>query len=139
GECVAPFEVIPESAECFYVSSQWLTWDSARAKCQSLGGDLAVPRDVKALGAYVETFLPQGNTWFYVGGNNREDPQRRLLWINGKPVTGPWFGGKTTPNTTAPESCLLMYILATKLGELQWGTCVGNHHYSYICQIASKR
>ncbi|XP_063608909.1 macrophage mannose receptor 1-like [Penaeus indicus] len=99
--CPKPF--IRIGMECFYLSTTALSWNEARRQCQQMGGDLAVPSDVKALDTYVFANTKGPGVW--IGGT---DQYNEGVWnyINGDPIKAQDWSKSQPDNYGGREDCL---------------------------------
>ncbi|XP_063875395.1 lithostathine-1-alpha-like [Scylla paramamosain] len=99
-DCPYPFKHVVD--ECYYLSSNTLTWHNARHSCQGMGGELAMPAFLYALRNFVaaERGSPR-SVW--VGANSHNGAWK---WLNGLPVDDAEWGRKQPNNRRAGEQCL---------------------------------
>ncbi|XP_045111088.1 C-type lectin domain family 17, member A-like [Portunus trituberculatus] len=99
-DCPYPFKQVLD--ECYYLSSNTLTWHNARHSCQGMGGELAMPIYLYALRNFVAGERgPPRSVW--VGANNHNGGWR---WLNGLPVDDAEWGKKQPNNRRPTDQCL---------------------------------
>ncbi|XP_069983622.1 C-type lectin 1-like [Penaeus vannamei] len=120
-KCIPPFDT-SSGLGCFYFSAQAVDFDTARATCHSLCGDLAVPDDALAFFNWVQATRTESNIW--VGTRARE-------WIDGRPISvNEWAPG--IPNGD-PLECARMLMQGT--GEYRIDDKVCTNTYPFMCEI----
>ncbi|XP_037788496.1 C-type lectin domain family 4 member E-like [Penaeus monodon] len=89
GLCPEPFESVQN--KCYYFELEVSrTWDNCRARCQSLGGDLAILNTCEEFSLLVKHIhisqleIPDAFS-FFVGGTDRGD-EGVWYWVDGSPV-----------------------------------------------------
>ncbi|KAK8744663.1 hypothetical protein OTU49_000554, partial [Cherax quadricarinatus] len=103
GECPEPFTAVV--GECFYLSPNTLSWHSARHTCRGMGGDLATPKHLYALKAFLTNERGPKAAW--IGGMDL-GLDGGWKWINGAVIdSADW--GHNQPNSVRPtEQCLAL-------------------------------
>lgn len=140
---------VEHSSRCFFLSTDQKNWLDARAKCISLGGDLAVASSEGLqtfLHKLVKTNQPTSDLdpWAaWIGLTDLVEEDSCFVWVNGEKV-GATYWGEGEPNNHVPDwdqnkkrgqDCVT--IEAKWDAKASWDDviCTGARHY--ICETAA--
>lgn len=97
--CPAPFTMV--NGECFFLADEeMLGWDDARRKCERLGGDMASPRNLASLRAFLAA-IEDPPEYIWVGGMQQDDG--KWVWTSGSQNGLPVDMSKDTWNEEVPS------------------------------------
>ncbi|XP_050733289.1 type-2 ice-structuring protein-like isoform X1 [Eriocheir sinensis] len=104
-DCPAPFQRVVD--ECFFMSTNSLTWENARHSCVGMGADLTTPTYLYSL----RSFIRQGRKGsrirsVWVGG--KDNGPEGWRWLNGLPVNDAEWGKKQPDAKRAASRCLAL-------------------------------
>ncbi|CAB4000309.1 Hypothetical predicted protein, partial [Paramuricea clavata] len=102
------------------------TWFKARAACQKLGGDLAVPINNKENSAIFKIVKQKSQPNPFIGFRRHKD--NKFYTVQGvKPTFMKWQPGE--PNGPNHEHCVQFYK-----SDGKWNDIPCSHQNSFICQ-----
>jgi len=123
--------VDPRTGTCYLYFADALSWDDARAACQALGGDLAVPTS-SSENLILALLVPStANAW--LGGTDFPN-EGTWRWVTGEPfVFANWRSGEPNDgnSTTRDEDCNVLE--ANNNGVWDDRDCV--RLFPYTCEI----
>ncbi|KAK7085316.1 hypothetical protein SK128_022834 [Halocaridina rubra] len=97
--CPGPFQKV--NGECFFLANTEMKgWEDARRECGRLGGDLASPRNLQALRAFLNN-AEEPPEYLWVGGSRIEDGT--WVWSSGPQAGIPVDMSKDTWNEEVPN------------------------------------
>nr|XP_027211117.1 type-2 ice-structuring protein-like [Penaeus vannamei] len=99
--CPPPFAKVGD--ECFHLSEDKRSWNDARRRCRGMGGDLAVPSDVRALDTFVFARVEGPGVW--IGGTD-QDNEGVWNYLNGDAIKAQDWSGNQPDNYGGGEDCL---------------------------------
>ncbi|KAG7175180.1 C-type lectin-like 28 [Homarus americanus] len=99
--CPDPYSTVV--GECFYLSPNQLSWHSSRHFCRGMGGDLATPRHLYALKAFITE--KRGPKAVWIGGTDL-GADGGWRWVNGDTVDSADWAHKQPNNDRPVEQCL---------------------------------
>nr|XP_053653938.1 perlucin-like isoform X2 [Cherax quadricarinatus] len=99
--CPYPYQRVLD--ECFYLSTEKLSWSHARQYCHGMKGTLAMPINVYALESFVHD---KGGSVFVWLGATDEGQEGEWKWLNGRPIKSEDWSGSQPDNYDGNEHCM---------------------------------
>lgn len=109
GYCPYPYTKVLD--ECFYLSAYELNWSEARLTCQGMTGDLATPRHLYALKAFIieKTGKEEPPLEVFVGAKYFHE-EGEWRWLDGRTMdSSNWSPGEPN-NNGGKEHCVDMWM-----------------------------
>lgn len=130
-----PINVAPDAqgfnGHWYKVVYEKATWHDARAKCEQLGGHLAIVQDA-ATWTYIKSIAGVASLWL---GATDEAQEGRWLWVNGSPMEFKAWGKGQPDNKNGNEN----YLMISKgvMNDIQQSGVYSlkkDHVAGYICE-----
>ncbi|XP_065183934.1 versican core protein-like [Sycon ciliatum] len=111
-----------------------MTWDAAKALCETDGGSLAQVRNQTELAAVMDAADLSAGGYCWIGGEDKNG-DGVWHWTNGDRITFENWNG-SEPNGIGPDHCMMLILHGRgQTGKFNDGRCNSAHNHSrVVCQ-----